>query len=224
MQQPFLSAVHGVQFARAASPCGRSRLAVASATYSHCEAYWRATGAREQLIELGLCAASHFPPGRRRWNLGDDGDHRWSIDRESDGRWALTIWRSAEKREAERRRCRAQDRAKSRLSGLTSSEHSFIEDLTGRIGGWCSAIERESGGEAGSDPSGFALSPNAQNEIKALCARIQLVVRNAEVRLHEGKRQQHIRDLELEAECNDVMPSLKAVVHLSAVSIDGVRV
>lgn len=211
-RQPFLSAAHGVQV-------GRSSQAVASATYSHCEAYWRATGAREQLIELGLCAASHFPAGRRRWNLGDDGDHRWSIERESDGRWALTIWRSTEERGAERRRRRAQDRAKSRLAGLASSAHVFREDLSGMVTGWCSAI---SGEQVGSDPSGFELSPHAQNEIRALCARIQLVVRNAEVRLHEGKRQQFIKDLELEVECDDVMPSLAAAAHLSAVPREGV--
>jgi len=208
---PFLSAAHGVQV-------GRSSQAVASATYSHCEAYWRATGAREQLIELGLCAASHFPAGRRRWNLGDDGDHRWSIERESDGRWALTIWRSNEEREAERRRLREQDRAKSRRADLPATEHVFREDLTSRVGGWCDAIERESGGDNGSDPSGFELAPNAQNEIRALCARIQLVARNSEVRFHEGKRRQLIKDLELEAERDDIMPSLVVVAHLSEVS------
>lgn len=172
--------------------------------YETHEFYWRATGTREQLLSAGLCAPSHFPPGRKRVVYGDDGPRTWMLSAVRGGQWQLQIQRT----EADRDYFMDLEMARKKIDELPANAENWRADMLMFIENHVEMI-----GRFINDESGFAFNGADRSAIAAQLGRLLMVVRSATITFDEDKRAATIAVLQAQLG-RDAMPRLRPSLRL----------
>lgn len=160
--------------------------------------YWRATGTREQLLQAEIITPAHFPTGRKRtaWGIDECG-HDWSVESVpgSGGRWEVIIRRTKDEIDEIKKRDQAIASRKYRLERLAASSAQQRQKLleAAELLPLHMVIERAEG--ASIFASGYTLSEAAVHELKALAARMQLILSNAPISFDQAKHAAIVAEL-----------------------------